>query len=151
MKVINIIPEDYVGDPKKALGYAWTHLVMIGHKVDFEKSIPGEDIVGDGDAYRKVKNDLEIEFGHTIVIDPKDYNSKDLEIAGDKIAMINCMWCGGASVYVYKKKILKSEDQLKDVKVKMERPDPTVNIKGDEKEYDRLFNDGGDGYNPYRD
>lgn len=160
MKTINIIPADYSGDPKKALGYAWTDLVMDGYKVDHVKSTPGEDIVGDYQTYINLQKELEKEFGQIVVINPQDYSARDLERAGDKIAILNCMWCGGANSTVYKKitaknKAIVSEDTNAEMETQIQMPDPLMNVKGDRKKkeivYDNIFNEGAEGYNPYRD
>ena len=73
MNVINIIPSDYKGDPRKALGYAWQ---------DYTTKTPGIDVI--------VEN-----TGHGI-----DYMSAaraKMADMGVVAAYINCMWCGGFS------------------------------------------------------
>ncbi len=71
MKTINIIPSDYKGDPKKALGYCWS---------DYMTKTPGDDVIAE------------------ITDDGIDYiavaKAKMAEL-GVEEAYINCMWCGG--------------------------------------------------------
>ncbi len=72
-KAINIIPDDYKGNPQEALGYCWT---------DIKNKIAGIDVVvkctKDGIDYKKAAQ-------------------KAMEENGIKTAYINCMWCGGYS------------------------------------------------------
>lgn len=152
MRVINIIPVDYSGDPREALGYAWAELVMDGYKVNPEKSTPGEDILGGHEQIQNLMQQLKNEFGDIVAINQQD--SEFREQAGEKIAVINCMWCGGATMTIYKKVEAQAVTQVK-TETEAERPDPLVNVKGDRKKkeavYDNLFNEGEEGYNPYRD
>jgi len=71
MNVINIIPSDYSGDPRKALGYAWQ---------DYATKTPGVDVVventGNGIDYMAAARAKMAEMGMVK-------------------AYINCMWCGG--------------------------------------------------------
>lgn len=77
LPVINVIPSDYKGNPKNALGYAWQ---------DFENQIPGSDV-----------------FVITDPINGIDYKAavkaKMIEMGVTKAAY-NCMWCGGASDFM---------------------------------------------------
>jgi len=73
MTIINIIPSDYNGDHKKALGYAWQ---------DYDTKTPGIDVIVDntwsGIDYMAAALAKMAEIGVTM-------------------AYINCMWCGGFS------------------------------------------------------
>ena len=70
--VINIIPSDYCGNPKEALGYAWQDL---GNKV------AGNDVVVTRDPQRG--------------IDWRGAAEAKMREMGITEAYINCMWCGG--------------------------------------------------------
>lgn len=109
-RVINLIPEDYQGNPRNALGYAWSELVMNGYKVDHEKSIPGEDLIGI--SFDDCLTNLEKNYGKIAVRNNGNYgflkdtaktlDGKSVDINGvEPIACINKMWCGGGSVSVF--------------------------------------------------
>jgi len=71
MNVINIIPSDYNGDPKKALGYAWQ---------DYNTKTPGSDVI-----VERTENGIDYMAAA---------RAKMAEMGMTK-AYINCMWCGG--------------------------------------------------------
>ena len=85
--IINIIPSDYKGDPKKALGYCWQN---------YSEKVEGFDIIVDDDS-DKSKEGLN-----------KVIQAKIIENGADS-AYVNKMWCGGDS---YKVKI--EDDTCKD-------------------------------------
>jgi len=90
---INIIPEDYEGNPRDALGYAWA---------DLDARIPGEDVTlprtDKGIDYRGY---IAERFGASAAI--HDNNQYDFlrPPKGRVVALINCMWCGGQGGVVY--------------------------------------------------
>ena len=63
--VINVIPEDYNGDPKKTLGYCWS---------DYANKTPGIDVT---------KENWRAE------------TLKEIKRNNAKRAYVNCMWSGG--------------------------------------------------------
>lgn len=71
MIVINIIPSNYNGNPRNALGYAWA---------DWSLKTPGHDVVAEhtenGTDWRSAAKGKMAELGVTE-------------------AYVNCMWCGG--------------------------------------------------------
>lgn len=72
MNIINIIPSDYIGDPRKAIGYCWQ---------DYKSRAPGIDIIVPRDKINGI-----------------DYTSaakKAMREAGLTEAYITCMWAGG--------------------------------------------------------
>lgn len=102
-RTINLIPENYIGDYRKAPGYNWANLVMGESGVDREKSVPGEDMhIG----YKECLDKLVEEFGMIAVRDDSGYgwaknnavttDGREVQIgAATRIATINGMWCGG--------------------------------------------------------
>ena len=68
--IINIIPTDYEGDPKKALGYCWQ---------DYATKTPGHDMIIDT----------------TGGIDRNKVAADILTDMGIEEAYFNFMWCGG--------------------------------------------------------
>jgi len=100
MRVINLIPKNYKGNPRNALGYAWK---------DLENKIPGEDIIIEsGSIHKSICKSL---FECAIdLIDEDSWNWSyvDREI----IALINCMWCGGCSYKVYKSDFLEFKNNI---------------------------------------
>jgi hypothetical protein len=109
MRTINLIPANYKGDPRDALGYNWETLVMDGCSVDKNKSVPGEDLCISIDECLAM---LEAEHGTIASRDNGSYgwlsneaktcDGKTVNIDGlTPVANINCMWCGGAYVTVY--------------------------------------------------
>ena len=109
MRTINLIPTNYEGNHRDALGYNWANLVMKGCEVDKEESTPGEDMsVSAEECYDM----LEAEHGTIAIRDNGSYGwlSKDAKTRAGKtvnidgltpIATINGMWCGGVSVSVF--------------------------------------------------
>lgn len=84
---INIIPADYLGDPRSALGYGWR---------DYENQIPGEDRVGGYDEFLAVKQELEADG--LICLSPDAAWPEGATIE----ARVDCMWCGGAELIAYR-------------------------------------------------
>ena len=84
---INIIPEDYKGNPKEALGYGWQ---------DYENRIPGDDRIGEYDKFLAVKAELEDDGLVCLSPDASWPEGATLE------ARVDCMWCGGASLLAYR-------------------------------------------------
>ena len=93
IKTINIIPDDYEGNPRDALGYGWA---------DFEARIPGEDVVlprtDKGIDYRGY---IAERFGASAAIFGENQCGFRRRPKGRMVALINCMWCGGVSGAVY--------------------------------------------------
>lgn len=71
MKVINIIPLNYKGNPQSALGYCWQ---------DYATKTPGSDVVVE-------RTDNGIDYMTAA-------RAKMAEL-GVSNAYVNCMWCGG--------------------------------------------------------
>lgn len=71
--VINIIPSDYEGDPRSALGYPWQ---------DYATKTPGHDVIVD-----RTENGIDY-MGAA--------QAKMAEL-GVTSAYVTCMWCGGFS------------------------------------------------------
>jgi hypothetical protein len=72
MNIINIIPSDYIGDPRKSLGYCWQ---------DYKNRTPGIEVIVTRDKINGI-----------------DYTSaakKALREAGLASAYVTCMWAGG--------------------------------------------------------
>lgn len=92
---INIIPADYDGNPRDALGYAWA---------DLDNKIPGEDIVLDRDPEKGIawEEYLKCRFGEDVEIHNHNNYGWLKDTPGKIIAHINCMWCGGISGVVYR-------------------------------------------------
>lgn len=89
---INIIPADYDGNPRDALGYAWA---------DLDARIPGEDVTlpyTDGIDYRGY---VEQRFGPQASIHNNNQYGFLRQPKGRVLARLNCMWCGGLSGVVY--------------------------------------------------
>lgn len=111
MKIINLIPEDYEGNPRDAMGYAWSKLVVsTDGKVDKKKSIPGEDLVGIfiGELFDKFERDE----GPVAVskIDQGNFCKGRTATGGMEVVIddtlsaiveIHCMWCGGGTYRVH--------------------------------------------------
>lgn len=109
MHTINLIPTNYDGNPRDALGYNWATLVMDGYRVDKDKSIPGEDLsINAEECYAM----LEAEHGTIAIRDNSSYgwlsneaktrDGKTVNVEGiPPVATINGMWCGGINVTVY--------------------------------------------------
>jgi len=93
MQTINIIPDDYEGNPRDALGHGWA---------DFEARIPGEDVVlprtDKGIDYRGYITER---FGASAAIFGENQCGFRRRPRGRMVALINCMWCGGVSGAVY--------------------------------------------------
>lgn len=114
---INIIPENYKGNPQEALGYAWSLYVPErdswtederksnpwgGMKADRSKSIPGDDRIGGVEARQSAIAELE---SQGLVVVGAENISRIIAMAeaGATIeARITCMWCGGASYIAYR-------------------------------------------------
>lgn len=89
MHTINIIPSNYEGDPRKALGYAWA---------DFENQTPGEDVRLERTTQGfQVMEYLRARFGADVEIAAVDFLNPP---KGRVIARVNCMWAGGARLAV---------------------------------------------------
>lgn len=90
---INIIPDDYDGNPHDALGYAWA---------DLDARIPGEDVTlprtDKGIDYRGY---IAERFGAGAEIHNNNQYGFLRPPKGRVVARINCMWCGGLSGVVY--------------------------------------------------
>lgn len=110
-RTINLIPDNYGGDPHEAMGYCWEKLEMDSkYRVDVEQSIPGEDWHGvDSD---EALDRLESEYGPVAIRNDDSYgwlknvaetrDGKELDISEcAKLATINKMWCGGRNLSVY--------------------------------------------------
>ena len=67
--VINLIPSNYKGDPRKTLAYCWQ---------DYDKKIPGHDVA------------IDISNG----VDWKEEAKKSMKSLGVKNAFIHCFWGG---------------------------------------------------------
>lgn len=109
MRTINLIPEDYKGNPRNAGGYSWSKLVMDGYKVDHERSIPGEDL---HISVNECLDMLEREHGKIAVRNNGSYgwlkntaktrDGNEIDITdAEPIATITGMWCGGIEATVY--------------------------------------------------
>lgn len=86
---INIIPSDYEGDPRKALGYVWA---------DQENQTPGEDVrLPRTTQGFQVMEYLRDRFGADVEIAAVDFLNPP---KGRVIARVNCMWAGGARLAV---------------------------------------------------
>jgi len=101
-QIINIIPKNYKGDPKAALGYCWQNIV---------KRIPGNDFYG---GLQDCLDDLEAKHGPVAIKKcPSNlgtvsdtaktrHDDREIDITDvETIAYINCMWCGGSSYDVF--------------------------------------------------
>ena len=84
---INIIPADYQGNPRNALGYCWQ---------DYENQIPGDDRIGGYDTFLAVKAELEADG--LVCLSPEVNWPEGAEL----VARVDCMWCGGASLLAYR-------------------------------------------------
>ena len=73
MQTINIIPADYNGNPRNALGYGWQ---------DYATKTPGVDVV-----VERTENGIDY-MGAAMAA---------MREMGITEAYINCMWCGGFS------------------------------------------------------
>jgi hypothetical protein len=95
-RVINIIPADYRGNPRNALGYAWQHLAWRdGRKID-EECVPGDDRIGyEQDAVVRA----EIAAQHPGVEWTNDWML--IPVGATRVALINHMWCGGCTSHGY--------------------------------------------------
>jgi len=94
IETINIIPSDYTGNPRDALGYYWAN---------FADKIPGEDIVLEHDPKKGVAwiAYLMDRFGEDVEIHNHNNYGWLKDTPGQIIATFNCMWCGGVSGVVY--------------------------------------------------
>jgi hypothetical protein len=122
MRTINLIPKDYEGNPREALGYTWSKYVAIrdswtdeqkdadrwgGVKADHEKSTPGEDI--HGMTYAQCLEMLQSAHGRIAIRHGFMDNTatttdgETIQIPDDMnpVATINGMWCGGPRVSVF--------------------------------------------------
>lgn len=108
-RTINLIPENYTGDYRKASGYNWANIVMDDSGVDREKSVPGEDM---HIKYQECLDKLVEEYGMIAVRDDSGYGwAKNNAVTMDgrevpigdvtRIATINGMWCGGPQCSVF--------------------------------------------------
>jgi hypothetical protein len=108
MRTINIIPNDYKGDPRQAGGYCWA---------DYTNQVPGEDIIIGVDpnavaGINSIYDMLEAAHGPIAIRDHGCYgwlkNTAEIRGGGqvniksaEPVAHINCMWCGGLSAAIY--------------------------------------------------
>lgn len=131
MKTINLIPADYKGNPQDAMGYCWE---------DIKTHTPGTDITS-----TKIEDALaHLAIDGEFTIAQHDDNFQGLE----PIARINCMWAGGASYVILTGSIkpisgdsnILVDDGLRSIDVKTSK----------ESCFDSLYNEGGEGYNPFR-
>lgn len=109
MRTINLIPENYEGNWREALGYAWAKLVTGDNgRADQERSIPGEDLHMKMEACLDM---LEAEHGPVLIVrtdcmiwdrgETRDGRTMRVNRA-DQLATINGMWCGGPTVAIYR-------------------------------------------------
>ena len=89
METLNIIPSNYDGNPRDALGYCWQ---------DFEKKIPGEDVILNGVNW---KDYLKSRYGDNIEVHNHNQYGFLKTVPGKIVTSVNCMWCGGFSGVVY--------------------------------------------------
>jgi len=100
--IINLIPEDYAGDPHNALGYMWA---------DYKNRVPGTDIVfPQGEAlaeYDRIFAEYRCKYGEITVTEIDGYfesvDDQHIDIGAEyRVAVVHGMWCGSATRYIYK-------------------------------------------------
>lgn len=139
MKIqINIIPAENFESKsyKNALAYSeGDDRMLVGEVADMIDSIKKE-------------------LGNVKLVDCQD---NDKSVYGlEPIGWVNCIWAGGATYAIYQAADSKPVAQeVKEVVVEVVNPQyanmSAAEIKTAEKNYDNLHNEGGEGYNPYRD
>lgn len=95
IETLNIIPSDYNGNPRDALGYAWK---------DLDRRIPGEDITLKCNPEKGItwKDYLKARYGEDVEVHNHNNYGFLQDTPGRIIASVNCMWCGGFSGVVYR-------------------------------------------------
>lgn len=109
MRVINLIPENYEGNPREAIGYCWDEVVTTedGYGIDRSLSSPGEDLHLSLNACLDM---LEEVYGLIVMRkynnfgpgETRDGLEKQISDDAQEVAFINGMWCGGPMHRIYR-------------------------------------------------
>jgi len=134
MKIINIIPADKFEDKsyKNSLSYA-----------------EGDDRMLVGEVSEMIES-IKAELGNVKLAEG------DEQVDGEFIGWVICMWPGGASYQIFKMAEV-AEESKEQVAEMVEVINPkyasmsVADAKAAEQNYDNVNNEGGEGYNPYRD